>query len=93
MVIPMLIHQFQFDDVRFSPEAQEHRAVAILSTEDQTLCLMASAKLDPAAPRDSLAREFAADALRQVRRMPEYRREVDQVRVAENAAMEFRQAS
>ncbi|WP_286909135.1 hypothetical protein [Roseovarius sp.] len=88
----MLIHQLQFDDVRFSPDAQEHRAVAILTTEDRTLCLMASAKLAPSAPRDSLAREFAADALRQVRRMPEYRREEDQVRVAEDAGMEFCQA-
>ncbi|MFU1478476.1 hypothetical protein ACM25N_12525 [Roseovarius sp. C7] len=89
----MLIHQFQFDDVRFSSEAQEHRAVAILTTEDQTLCLMASARLDPTVARDELAHEFAADALRQVRRMPEYRRQADEVQIAEGAAMEFAKAS
>ena len=33
------------------------------------------------------------DALRQIRRMPEYRRQADAVQVAEDAPMEFQRAS
>lgn len=89
----MLIRQFRFDDLRFSSDAEEHRAIAILTTDISTLCLMTKAKLQPDAPQSSLAEALAEDALRQIRRMPEYRRQTDAVKVADDAPKEFQQAS
>ena len=93
MVPVMIIRQFRFDDLRFSSDAEEHRAIAILTTDISTLCLMTSAKLQSDVPPASLAEALAEDALRQIRRMPEYRRQADAVQVAEDAPKEFQRAS
>ena len=89
MSIQMLIKKIQFDNLTFAAAAGLHRAVIILTTDRSTLSLLGRAELPEAASRNDVALELMRDALRQIRQMPEFRRQGEKVQVAKDATQEF----
>ncbi|WP_101068343.1 hypothetical protein [Roseovarius salinarum] len=73
----MQIESVTLKDRRFVASAGVHTAVVILETDGPTVCLQARAAAD--APR--VARGLAADALRQLKGMPEHRRQAHPLRL------------
>ena len=86
----MLITKVQFDNMRFLPDRDRHQAVVILTTDECTMCLRANAEVAPAANRDAVGDALVSDAMRQVRRMPEFRTGARQVNVCSTAPYEYR---
>ncbi len=93
MAPSMLIKKIQVDNLRFDPETQSHAAVIILTTDEATLCLYASTSSSQDAGRSAIAEDLMKDAIRQVKRMPEFRRGHRTVTVCTSASTEFRQSA
>ena len=89
----MLIKKIQFDRLTYAASEGFHRAVIILTTDLSTLSLLARAELPATASRNDVALELMRDAMRQIRQMPEFRREKEKVQVAEDATQEFMQSA
>ncbi|MFY9238406.1 MAG: hypothetical protein WAO78_05950 [Roseovarius sp.] len=85
--------KIQVDNLRFNPETRSHAAVIILTTDEATLCLHASAPCPEDAGQGIIAEDLMKDAIRQVQRMPEFRRGHRTVTVCTSASTEFRQSA
>jgi len=93
MVTSILIKKIQFDNLRYHPETARHVAVIILTTDECTMCLHGSAHTPQEANRSAIAEELLKDALRQVGRLPEFRRGNRTISVCHSATPEFRQTA
>lgn len=89
MMNPMLIKKIQFDDLRFSP-GSGHHAMVILTTETSTMCLRGRAQIPEGAGPLALAEALLSDAMRQVRRLPEFRTGQRAIGICPGALRAFR---
>ncbi|MEB8389291.1 hypothetical protein OO012_18860 [Rhodobacteraceae bacterium KMM 6894] len=88
----MMIIKLQFENLRFTDGSQQHSAVVILTTDDATLCLTGRAALGKTAPRADIKVALFADAMRQVRQMPEYRSGSKQIVLSHGIASQMPQS-
>jgi len=89
----MLISKIEFHDLKYQPERDAHRAVIVLTTDMGCLSLVCHAQCPQDHPINDTALELMRDAVRQVRQMPEYRRNPRGVQIAEDAPLEFPQSA
>ncbi|QYX56917.1 hypothetical protein K1T73_00405 [Roseovarius sp. SCSIO 43702] len=81
----MLIRKIRFDHLKFHSADDDHRAVVIFTTDRGSISLLARAPLPSGAARQEVAVELVRDAVRQVRRMPEFRQRHEDVGLAPDA--------
>jgi len=86
----VFIQRICLEDVSVSPASGAHVATVRFETGAKSLCLRASALATPPDGADTasdalIARALAEDALRQLRRLPEYRGGASDVTVADQA--------
>ena len=89
----MLIKKIQIEKLHYSAKAQRYAAVIILTTDDSTICLQGRAHVRQDAPRSELVACLVSDAMRQLRRLPEYRGDTQEVAVCRRVTPEFRQSA
>lgn len=81
----MNIERIRLENVSVSPHSGAHVATVLLDADTASLSLRASALPLDHASVDVVTRALVQDALRQVRRMPEYRMGTKVITIAENA--------
>lgn len=85
----MKIKRISLENVAVSPHSGAHVATVMLQVDKKSLTLRASALPDTSdtgdKQRDVVTRALVQDALRQVRRMPEYRNGFEPITVADTA--------
>lgn len=69
----MVIKKIQVENLRYNSATDSHSAIVILTTDQNTICLTGRTALSPSAPRADIRTALVADALRQVRQLPEFR--------------------
>jgi hypothetical protein len=60
-------------EVRFSREAGQYHATLVIKARHQRICLQVTALASSIAQEADIMRALTADALRQIRHLPEYR--------------------
>lgn len=88
-----MIKKVQFENLRFSDRSQTHAAVVILTTDNATFCMTGRAALAQTAPGADIRSALLEDALRQVRRMPEFRTGENQIAVEHDIASQMRRSA
>ena len=79
----MIVKDISFAD--YSHRNGLHRAIALVMTEAGSLSLQVATDLPETAPEPGICAALAEDALRQIRRMPEFRSGQNSVSVSDTA--------
>ncbi len=81
----MHILNVELKDCAFSQETGQFHATLLMDAEAKRLSLRAAAEYQDGMRRGEVAKVLLDDALRQLKRMPEYRNSERQITVATNA--------
>ncbi|WP_371226088.1 hypothetical protein [Roseovarius sp. 2305UL8-3] len=81
----MHILNVEVKDCRFSEETGRHKATLLVDCHESRVCLQAATHLARAAGQRDVIHGLMADALRQMKRLPEYRNTTEEITVAPSA--------
>ena len=85
----MKILQLNIDGLTYAAEPGVYRAIVLVRTEDSSLSLSSTAPFAPDAPEEQIRTALIRDALRQIRRMPEYRSGQKSIEICETANVDI----
>lgn len=88
-----LIRTIRLDELVFVGSQGHFRAVTVMATDTSTFCLIARHECDRTAPMAHVRQGLIADALRQLRQLPEYRNGTGRVVLALGGAEDRRQTA
>ncbi len=81
----MHILNVEVKDCQFSEETGRHKATVLVECYENRVCLQAATRMAQAARKHDVVQGLMADAMRQMKRLPEYRNTTREITMAPSA--------